>query len=86
MLLELGLDRGLDLLNPPHQLLDLRAGCVVQQRNSRTGAGSVSGRGDLGKITVRNHAEQHGVFDVDVTAECAGEPYPIDVIGSHVLH
>ena len=39
-----------------------------------------------GQIAVRNHPEQHRVLDVDVTAERAGQPDPIDVIGSHVLH
>ena len=86
VLLKSRLDRGLDLLDPAHQLLDLRARAIVEQRDARAGAGGIAGRGDLRQIAVRNHPQQHGVLDVDVTAERAGEPDPIDMVGTHVLH
>ena len=43
MLLEQGLDGGLDLLDPPHHLLDLIARLRIEKRDARTGAGGVAG-------------------------------------------
>ena len=59
---------------------------VVEQRDARAGAGRVAGRGDLRQVAVGNHAEHHRVFDVDVAAERAGQPDPIDALDSQMLH
>ena len=74
VLLELRLDGSLDLLHAPHQIFDGGARAVVEQGDARAGASRIAGRGYLRQIAVRNHAEHHGVFDVDVTAEGAREP------------
>ena len=60
-LLEARLDGGLDLLDPPHDLLDLGAGGAVEQRDPGTGARSVAGRGDVGGIAVGDEAEHERV-------------------------
>ena len=84
--LESRLDRGLDLLHLAHQLLDRLARGLVEQRDARAGAGRIAGRADLRQIAVRNHAEDHGVFDVDVAAEGAGEADAVDLLDAEVVH
>ena len=79
-LLEARLDRGLDLLDAAHDLLDLGAGRAVEQRDARAGAGGVAGRRDVGGIAVGHEAEHERVHRVDVVAERAGEPDPVDMV------
>ena len=82
VLLEARLDGGLDLLDAPHDLLDLGAGGAVQERDPGTGAGGVPGGSDLLGIAVRDQAEHERVDRVDVRPERAGEPDAVDVARS----
>ena len=78
VLLEAWLDRRLDLLDPPDDVLDLGARRPVEQRDARTGAGGVAGRGDVRRIAVGDEAEDERVDGVDVGAERAGEADAVD--------
>ncbi len=84
--LEARFDRGLDLLDPPHELLDHRARATVEQRDPRAGARGVAGGADAFERAVGNHAEHHRVLDVDMAAEGAGEPDAVDAFDLHPLH
>ena len=79
-LLEARLDGRLDLLDAPHDLLDLGARGAVEQRDARAGAGGVAGRGDVGGVAVGHEAEHERVHRVDVVAEGAGEADPVDAL------
>ena len=61
-----------------HDLLDLAPRGGVQERDARAGAGGVAGRGDLLEVAIGDQAEHHRVGHVDVAAEGAGEPDPLD--------
>ena len=73
-----GLNGGLDLLDIADRLLDIPARLGVQQGNARARPRRVADRGNMRKVAIRDHAQHHGVFDVDVRAEGAGEIYPLD--------
>ena len=53
---------------------------AVEQRDARAGAGGVAGRRDVGRVAVGHEAEHERVHRVDVVAERAGEPDPVDVV------
>ncbi len=78
VLLEARLDRGLDLLDPAHDLLDLGAGGAVQERDARARPRGVPGCGDSLGVAVGDEPEDERVHGVDVRAERAGEPDPVD--------
>jgi hypothetical protein len=59
---------------------------LIQQGDARAGARGVAGRIDLRKLAVRDHAEHHGVFYVDVTAEGAGEHDAVDRVDLEPVH
>ena len=80
MLLEGGLDRCLDLFHPPRQLADDQARFGIEQSAPCAGSGGVAGGGDLVEITVRQHAQHHSVFHVDMAAKGACQTDAIDMI------
>ena len=86
MLLEAGFHRCLDLLDLPHHVLDLNPGLLIEQCDARPGAGGVARRGHVRQIAVGHHAEHHGVLDVDMTAERAGQAHPIHLLDAHAIH
>ena len=86
VMLKARLDRGLDLLDAPHQGLDDAARGRIEQRDARAGAGGIARRAHLRQIAVGKHAEDRRVLDVDVAAEGAGEADAIDVIDAEPLH
>ena len=84
--LEARLDGGFDFLHATHQLLDLGARALVQQGDARAGAGGVAGRADLAELAVGNHAQHHGVLDVDMAAKGASQADALDLVHAHALH
>ena len=84
-LLETRLDGGLDLLDAPHDVLDLGASGAVEERDPCSGACRVTGGGDVGGIAVRNQTEDERVHGVDVAAEGAREADAVDAIDPVVL-
>ena len=86
MLLEAGLDRGLDLVDAGDERLDLAAGGDVEQRDAGAGAGGVAGGGDPGEVAVGDHAEDHRVSGRDVGAEGSGEHDAVDGVGAELVH
>ena len=80
VLLEARLDRGLDLLDAPHDALDLRPRRARQERDERAGAGRVAGRPDVGEVAVGDEAEDHRVDRVDLAAERAGQADLVDLV------
>ena len=78
-LLEVRLQRSLDLLDPAHLLLDLAAMVAVEQRHQRAGAGGVADGLHLGEIAIGDQAEHHRVFRIDEGAEGAGEADRVDL-------
>ena len=69
-----------------HERLDRRARALIEQRDARAGAGGVAGRAHLVERAVGDHAEHHGVLDVDVAAERAGQPDAVDVLDAEPVH
>ena len=79
MLLEMRLQRRLDLLDALHRLLDLAAMVAVEQRHQRAGAGGIADGLDLGEVAVGDEPQHHRVFRVDEGAEGAGEADRVDL-------
>ena len=73
MLLEIRLDRRLDLLDLPHHRLDFRARGEVEEGDAGAGAGGIAAGGDLAEVAVGNQAERHRIERVDVAAERADQ-------------
>src|SRR5439155_27114772 len=73
MLLEAGLDRGLDLLDPADDVLDLASRGAREKRDEGARAGRVACGADVREIAIRDEPEDHGVADVDMAPERAGE-------------
>ena len=73
MALEVGLDRRLDLIDAPHDALDLRPRGEVEERDAGAGSRRVAGARDLREIAIGNEAERHRIERIDVAAEGAGE-------------
>ena len=73
MALEVRLDRRLDLVDAPHDALDLRARGKVEKRDPRAGSRRIAGARDLREIAIGNEAERHRIERIDVAAEGAGE-------------
>src|SRR5262245_34564063 len=86
VLLEARLGRGLDLLDAPDDVFDFYAGGAIEQGDAGAGASGVAGAGHVLGLTVRYEAEHHRVDGVDVGAERAGQPDPVDVIDPVVVH
>ena len=86
VLLEAGLDGGLDLLDAADDLLDLGARASIQERDPCAGPGGVPGRRHPLGIAVGNEPEDERVDRVDVRPEGAGEPDPVDALDPVVLH
>ena len=86
VLLEPRLGGRLDLLHAADDRLDLRAGGAVEQRDAGAGAGRVAGARHVRRLAVRNEPEHHRVHRVDVRAERAGQPDPIDRLDPEVVH
>src|SRR5690606_17956845 len=86
VLLELRLQRRLDLFDLPHRLLDLAPVAPVEQRHSRAGAGGVADGGDVFQLTVGNEAEHHRIGRVDEGAEGAGEADRVDGLHALLFH
>ena len=70
--LEIWLNRRFHFFDGFDDLFDFIACRLVKERNSRSGAGGVASGRDLGQVAVGNQAEDHRVFNVDMTAEGAG--------------
>ncbi len=86
MLLEARLDRGLDLLDPADDVLDLRAGGAVQQRDPRPRARRVARGRHVLRVAVGHQPEDQRVHGVDVRAERAGQADAIDGLDPKVVH
>ncbi len=75
-----------NFFDTPNDFLDLHPCRPGQERHRRTGSGSISHRGDLVRITVRNQS-QHGCPDrIDVAAKGPGQPYLVDLVDTEVVH
>ena len=86
VLLEARLDRGLDLLDPADDALDLGPRRAGQQGDERAGPGGVAGRSDAGQVAVGDQPEDHRVGRVDLAAERAGEPDLVDLVDAELVH
>ena len=86
MLLEARLDRGLDLLDPPDDALDLGPGLPRQERDQRAGPGRVAGRLDVGQVAVGHEPEDHRVDRVDLAAEGAGQADLVELVDLELVH
>src|SRR3954453_6267493 len=86
VLLEAGLDRGLDLLDPLDHALDLGPGAPVQERDAGARARRVPGRAHLVERAVGDHAQHHRVERVDVAPEGARQGHPTDALDAEAIH
>ena len=86
VLLEARLDRGLDLLDAAHHVLDLAPGGAGQQRDQRAGPGGVARGPDTVDVAVRDQAEDHRVERVDLAAERPGEPHAVHRLDAEAIH
>src|SRR6478752_6098909 len=86
MLLEPRLDRGLDLLDPPDDALDLAPRGARQQRDERPGPRGVPGRLHVREVAVRHEAQDHRVGRVDLAAERPGEADLVHGVDLQLVH
>ena len=86
VLLEAGLDRGLDLLDPADDALDLRPRRAGQERDQCARPGRVAGRSDAGEVAIGDEAKDHRVGRVDLAAERAGQADLVDLVDRELVH
>src|SRR5262245_40286230 len=86
MVLKQRLDRGLDLFDPAHHLLDLVAPFNVEERDASAGPSGVAGRLHLVERAVGYEAQHHGIGGIDMAAEGSGEPDRVDAIDPELVH
>src|SRR6202044_771893 len=65
--------RRLDLVDAPHDALNLRASREVEERDPCAGSRGVASARDPREIAIGNEAERHRIERIDVAAEGAGE-------------
>ena len=73
MLLKSGFYGCFDLFYLSNCFFNFPARCMVEQCDAGTGTCCVTRRADLLQITIRDQSQDHRIFDVDVTAEGAGQ-------------
>ena len=86
MLLEAGLDRGLDLVDPRDCGLDLGPRRPVEKRDARAGPGGVARAGHLVERHVRDHPQNHCVKRADMGPKGTGQNNRGDRVGTALVH
>ena len=71
--LKIRIDSRFNIPNPMGDFLSLCALDTVQQGDTRPITGSITNRVNFVQIAIGNHAQNHGIFWIDVAAESTTE-------------